>query len=283
MPIFTDPSNDRFGSKCPPLDGGISCSRLEELTGADYLVSPEDWEITKRYNVQEHLDAGAVMLQLKIGADLLSSVGDRLKGSMVKMLGYRCAPCQRGLVPVGYTLCDPDMRAYIGLQSERACSVFGVEAKKLLNNGYTPNYQAYNTALIEWGFRGGVVYPAIPHLELFAWYMKQVERLVLESHADPNRYHFETLTKVPDQPNPDRESLQVLKAVPDGVNILAAMPGIGQKRALEYYEFYSGDLMFAIINLASREGNWPKGWGETRAHTLALAWGLSEQTKEKAT
>lgn len=276
MPIYADNSNYRLGSSIPHCDGEILTPRLEEFSGADYMLSAESFEITKRYHVQEHLEAGAVLIALKVGGDLLSSVGDRLRAHLVKMQTFSLLPCQSGLLSVGYNL-EVNGQVYIGEQSGSTANVFGIEAKKIFKGGYTPNFKGLNTSLLRWVLSGGVIYPTVPRLSDLPTALAAIEREVIETHKDPSRYHFDTLTKVPDQPNPDKQSLQVLKAVPDGVNILAAMPGIGAKRALEYYEFYSSDLMVAIINLTSQDGNWPKGWASTRAKTLALAWGIEQK------
>lgn len=274
--IYADTSNYRLGSSIPHCDGELLTPRLEEFSGADYMLSAVDFEVTKRYHVQEHLESGAVLIALKVGGDLLSSVGDRLKGHLVKMLSFECYPCQRGLLGVGYNL-EVLGQVYIGEQSASTANVFGIEAKKIFKGGYTPNFMALNTSQLRWILSGGVIYPTVPRLADLPTALAALEREVIETHKDPSRYHFDTLTKVPDQPNPNKQSLQVLVAVPEGVNILAAMPGIGAKRALEYYEFYSGDLMVAIINLTSPDGNWPAQWGATRAKTLALAWGIEQK------
>lgn len=274
--IYADNSNYRLGSSIPHCEGEVQLPNLESLSGADYMLSPVDYEITKRYHVQEHLEAGAVLIALKVGGDLLSSVGDRLKGHLVKMQTYVLKPCQSGLLSVGYNL-EVNGQVYIGEQSASTANVFGIEAKKIFKGGYTPNFKALYTSELRWVLSGGVIYPTVPRLVDLPTALAAIEREVIETHKDPSRYHFETLTKVPDRANPDKQSLQVLVAVPDGVNILAAMPGIGNKRALEYYEFYSSDLMVAIINLTSPDGNWPKGWASTRARTLALAWGIEQK------
>lgn len=280
MPIYADPSNYRLGSYIPHCDGEIITPRLEEFSGADYMLSAESFEITKRYHVQEHLESGAILLALKVGktGDLVSSIGDRLRGHLVKMLSFDCHPCQRGLLTTGYNL-ELNGEIYIGEQSTGAATIFGMAAKTLLKHNGVGNWKGLNTSQLRWILSGGVIYPTVPRLIDLPTALAAIEREVIETHKDPSRYHFETLTRMPDQPNPDQSSLQVLKAVPDGCAGLISkhFPGIGVKRALEYYEFYSGDLIMLLINLCDAEGNWPPGWSEKKARDLNLIWQLKPE------
>lgn len=273
MPIYADTSNYRLGSAIPHCDGEILTPRLEEFSGADYMLSAVDFEITKRYHVQEHLESGAVLIALKVGGDLLSSVGDRLKGHLVKMQTFNLLPCQAGLLSVGYNL-EVLGQVYIGEQSASTANVFGVEAKKIFKGGYTPNFKALYTSQLRWLLSGGVIYPTVPRLVDLPTALAAIEREVIDTARDPSRYHFDTLVKVPDQPNPDKQSLQVLKAVPDGCAGLVSkhFPGIGVKRALEYYEFFEGDLIVLLANLCDLDGNWPPGWSEAKARNLNIIW-----------
>lgn len=288
MPIYADPSNYRLGSAIPHCDGEI-ITLIEGLGGCDYIVSPlADYPPTKRAHIQDHLDEGAVLIALKVGktGDLIGSIGDRLRGHLVKMLSFECHPCQRALLTTGYNL-ELNGEIYIGEQGTSAATVFGMAAKTLLKHGGVGNYKGLNTSLLRWVLSGGVIYPTVPRLSDLPTALAVIEREVIETHKDPSRYHFETLTKVADQPNPDKQSLQVLVAVPPGVNILAQQPGIGKDRALAYYEFYEGKLMIAIESLCDVDGYWPEFddpklnralcWGPTRAKTLALAWGLEQK------
>ena len=126
----------------------LSCS-FEGYTGADLIITPRKGSISKS-NMQEHLNEGAVMIQVKHGIDLIRSIYDqRYTEAISRMSAFDAASYQKGLLITGdFTFSDTD--------------VYFEGRKQIAVNPFLG-------ALNVWVLRGGVIYPSIPlnHLQTF--------------------------------------------------------------------------------------------------------------------
>lgn len=115
---------------------------FEGYTGADVIITPLKDFLSKE-SMQLHLDSGAIMIQVKHGRDLDSSVIDRrISESQLRMNTWQTHAYQCGLLITGKF---EIINGYLFINGEKS---------RLRAN-------AYLGALNSWIFRGGVVYPAI--------------------------------------------------------------------------------------------------------------------------
>lgn len=128
----------------------VSCG-FESFTGADIILTPNDTERITVDNIQTHLDAGAVMLQVKHNMDISASTIDgRVFEALERMVAWDCQPYQRGLLITGditFNAGDPTLH----INNRRA---------SITKGGL---YGVMNT----WVIRGGAIYgPIIPTNDL---------------------------------------------------------------------------------------------------------------------
>ncbi|MCI0562300.1 MAG: hypothetical protein MN733_27770, partial [Nitrososphaera sp.] len=85
--IAIDSTSLRNNSTLPLLPGSIECSFLEEVTGADFLISIGQYPLRNRALLRKHIESGALLVQHKSGTtgDLLNSLGERLDESQARM------------------------------------------------------------------------------------------------------------------------------------------------------------------------------------------------------
>ena len=97
MLIYIDQSETKTSSLMPSIPNAIIINDLEEITGADFMLSPLPLPIAEG-TIPLHLEVGAIMIQLKIGGDLFASLGSRLNMSLAKMNQFKCQQWQRVLL-----------------------------------------------------------------------------------------------------------------------------------------------------------------------------------------
>lgn len=126
----------------------IPSSILETHTGADLMITPDKCEVNCNSidGIRQAVSDGAILVQLKFGSDLLSSIGDRLNRSHVKMCQIGATPNQRWLVFLGIL-----HTSYDAVRQEDVLYINSNEAY-----GHH-NIQAYYSAMIGWSMRGNKV------------------------------------------------------------------------------------------------------------------------------
>ena len=117
-------------------------SNLETLTGADVMLTNLGLPISLTM-LPRHIEAGAVLIQLKFGRDLPSSLGERMKDSLYRMRELRAVASQCVLMYVGSLSCGRDGVAMIDGKAGRP----------------KRSYTQVTSAIWKWCRRGGVYYP----------------------------------------------------------------------------------------------------------------------------
>lgn len=226
--IIFDSSNFRSGSNVPEVEGCVTSDILEDITGADCLLSPLDMPAGKPALIREHIANRALLVQLKIGLDLASSVGNRLRMSLAKMRESGASPQQRWLVFCGTLACDKEGKAII---DGRAVSehVPGV------------NYWACDSAIVDWQLRGGQ-YKDLSRVTLLPDWLKRREESLLRLLVHP------TINAMPDMPTfdipDDNDPFQIVKRAPRGLIILSYL--LGEATGLAVWEKCDQSLMWAL-------------------------------------
>jgi hypothetical protein len=253
--IAIDSSELRAGSTLPPVPNAVSTHRLEEMTGADVMISRiNDLPCSKLALIKEHLAEGACLLQLKRGTDLAASIADRrLNLSLCRMKQLTVNSHQRWLVTTGIlTNRDGDDTAYF---DGRALSEW---ASGLAHIGY----RACQTAIRHWQMRGGR-WLHVARLSDLPQALHDFERDLTAMHEKP------MLDMYPDAPTLDEDSddpFQVMRQIKDWrVMIAASKTGIGPEVVNELYKRAGGNGGWALDELTDPD---PK---RERAKGLSMA------------
>lgn len=235
-------ANDR--TKYPPIEGAVYSDILESITGSDILVSPADLPATKPALIREHLeDCGALLLQVKIGLDLASSVGTRLNLSLAKMKEVAPRQCQRVLLFVGTLACDENGRAIIdGRKVDEA--VPGV------------NWAACQTALEAWCERGGVTYQ-LSRSGLLVHWLKAKEKRLKEYADNPRALIYPEKPELNEAQSDD--PLQILVRVNDYRVSLSYLIGPKKTQAIHDAVHGHGGLAFKYLSDLRLKDLLPKG------------------------
>jgi hypothetical protein len=209
--IIIDPTEARESSRLPTIEGAVECPFLEEATGADIMISPLIIPALTEELLRKHIVAGALLIQRKSGDDLLHSLGDRLNSSLARMRATGARQAQCVLLFIGRFDVGPKAEAIIdGSLAIRNTSYWGVQG-----------------AFSKWHDRGGVVEQLHDHRLLADW-IKLREKHVNEYVERPIK---DVYRPTPDVTEVDLEVLQTLRPVNDWRVVVAALPGIGPKRA----------------------------------------------------
>ena len=136
--IVVDSSEVRKGTKMPSIEGAVESPILEELTGADFMISTLNAPPVTETLIQKHVDNGALLVQRKSGLDLSSSIGERLNKSLSKMIKMDTMQAQCILLFIGF-MTEVDGKCHINKQDTRL-DFFTVQG-----------------AISKWHDRGGVV------------------------------------------------------------------------------------------------------------------------------
>jgi len=108
MPTFIDPGEFNTSSTMPPLEmfhDTVIIPGLSKLIGCDALVSTWVARPRKLDTVKKHLSKGALLVEIKRGADLPTSLlnhrTNHLKKQVIRMLATGAQPCQCVLLYTG--------------------------------------------------------------------------------------------------------------------------------------------------------------------------------------
>ena len=217
--IYADPSETRKGTVLPKIPGMKTIPFLEELTGADFLITVSQMPVTTRFLVLEHIKQGALLVQRKSGNDLLQSIGGRMTHSLGKMVATRAKQSQCVLLFIGY------------MSSFRED---GGDYWKVVNS------------VSKWNNRGGTFESILNHEMLEKWFISK-EKHLLEYKTNPIKYVY------PEKPEITAldSALQIPYAVNDGRITLATLPFIGPKRANELWKQFHGRLSTILCWLSN--------------------------------
>jgi len=208
MTVFIDPTENSKGSLFPGFAGAQEVPFLEELTGADFMVSLEPMPATTEKLVLEHIKRGALLVQRKSGGDIVSSVGTRLNMSLAKM------------------------RATGAMQSQ-CILLYDVEFTDPVITHIDFEVEHVLAAIYKWNSRGGVSEFVIKASDIPAWIETKMRHMA-EFKKEPVKYVY------PDKPEITeiQGALQLPVAVSDGRITLATFPKMGVKRANDLWSKY---------------------------------------------
>lgn len=231
------------------IEGCELSTVLEEYTGADMMISTSGFPATTEVLIKKHIENGALLIQIKHGNDLISSLGDRLAKSISKMRKTGAYQYQCVLL-------------YTGTFTKSS-------AGNVIVNDYKTDvsYINYVMSLDTWHDRGGVTI----HLEnsdILEEYSRSREKS-LEKHMNDQ---YKKVYELP---------LQSVEIVSDWRTTLATFPLIGEKRADSIQNTLlklnlGNQLIDALKYITDTKRNTVSGLGKS-IHISARAWlGLPE-------
>lgn len=237
MPIYRDPDE-------PEYEGIEPCPHLEEWTGADFMVTPSKLPVSTRTLILAHVQkSGAVLVQVKRGGDLFSSLGPRVNSSLARMRLSGAHKHQCLLLTCGVYVPDAQGEAWLGRLRYSAAENKPYIVSQPANDA---SMKAVYTELRRWGLRGGSYMPLASESD-FLPFMCDLEKDLCTLPAIREVWPMlpEIHTTDPDDP------LQELKLVRDkGLIMLAALIGPAKaKAALSAW----GDLSTALMWLSNPE------------------------------
>lgn len=246
--IYSDPSEMRYLTELKEIAGQpLSVfEELEELTGADLLITPHNLPLAVM-TLPFHLENGAILVQLKRGDDLVASVGDRAASSLARMISAGTkASWQRVLLFVGS----------LNFEAETGAALINGRP----NTYVGPNtYWAVQGTIEKWIERGGV-FSTIPRMSVLqSWISYKMNHI-----AEYQKYPEHTVYK--EKPQLYEPTLEMVSGVPlqkvslirDWRNTLLTLPGIGEKRAEVIYQYVNQNctektLFMALYILTNEE------------------------------
>lgn len=214
MTIFADPDENQVVAKCREAGLEIIISpQLEAMTGADFVISPLSVPFVPAL-LKEHIAAGAVLVQMKRGLDLSSSVVDRMPASLARMHAVGARNSQCSLLFIGVLTCDVNGEGKINNQP--------------IQNFNGQSYWVVVSAMEKWMERGGVV-TSLSRLNLLPDWLILKEKHLKEFHfVEPVHTVYDPTDPLyevePDDP------LQELVLVKDWRKTLMSFPGIGKTK-----------------------------------------------------
>lgn len=238
-------------TQLPDIQGAKYYDNLEALTGADMLFSALDLPANKPALIAEHLEAKAVLVQIKLGHDLAASVGQRLHDSLMKMREVAPRQGQRVLQFVGTLGRDSEGNAII-------------DGRKVSENIPGVSWKACNSSMRNWIFYGGSVYPFLSLASQIPEWAIETEKAVKQAYDNP------TATFWPDKPSlfdndNDSDPLRFPVKITDWRVPLSFL--IGPKKAQIMYDSCNGHGGYAyyILSDAYLWDKLPKGIYESDA------------------
>ena len=205
--IFIDSTEAAVTSKLPSLPCTV-VTTLEDRTGADLLISTENFPISTDALIKKHLSRGALLVQRKSGMDLVNSLGDRLTSSLARMreVGARQAQCI--LLFTGTLTISSTGDAFLDGRNTGA------------------RYMDILAALSKWHDRGGVVEQLVADELIPVWCLMKLKHL--QEYKDHPIKEVWQKCEFPDEaPLPD-DPLQLPRRVKDWRRWVACMvDGIG--------------------------------------------------------
>ena len=270
-PIFIDESENRSTSNMPVVEGSISVTGMEEICGADAMVSTLKIPPRTKTLIQKHADSGALFIQIKRGGDLPSSIGDRLNLSLAKMFEVKTKFAgQRILLVTGLFCYDKDGKVLVG----NVVNTSGKSPYVKWYDAYGGSWKALITAVRMWALRGGVNIISLPIAGNISDWLHGAER-DLESFKEKPFKDIIAHTDFPDDPPEPKDILQLPRRVTDFRRVLAACPGIGPARANILWEAANHDPITAILYLLEKR-DVVKGIGDKTIASNREFWGMGE-------
>lgn len=172
--IVIDVSELTSDSRLPTIPNAQPSTILEALTGADIMVSSLSMPATTETLIKRHVDAGAVLINRKSMADMLSSIASgSINAILARMLAIGARyTWQRVIMSTGVYVPDLDNgQALVGEPRQSKDGSTYIHLRQAPQG--LPNYKAYASIRRRIALRGGYYLPLtcddeIPG-ELLAW------------------------------------------------------------------------------------------------------------------
>jgi hypothetical protein len=209
--LFVDPSEVREDTRL--VIGELEYQivpGLEELTGADLMISALSAPASTEQLIRMHLHHNAILVQRKHRTDLVSSLGDRLKFSIFRMRAFGARQSQCMLLFIGVLTCDRNGQAVIDGQ------------------GTGHPYWSVYSGLSTWIKHGGVIEPPLSRANLFPDWVRFKVRHIADSNQIPVK-EFMPRSELAYEIDPD-DPVQELVLIKDWRQTVLCCPGWGIKR-----------------------------------------------------
>lgn len=238
----------------------IPSSILETHTGADVMVMPDKLKPVAPDNIDDIREAvthGSILVQLKFGHDFISSIGDRMHNSHIKMTSIGATPNQRWLVFIGaiHEVDDPfSNKKTLYIDSREA---FGHH-----------NLKSYYSAVVGWMFRGnaedgyGGKFINLTYYDQINPFLSSLQRMANALHKIKLASSYDKITIGLDQ-----AFGQGLVQVPPICDTWASIPGIGIDKSYQLYTIavdrgQAPDMHFFIREVIDLKGENLPGFGK---------------------
>jgi len=272
--IVLDASEQRVNTKMPDVPGAVTSTVLEALTGADVMVSPEKYPVKSEMLIRRHINSGAILVQRKSGRDLVSSLGDRLNGSLAKMFEIDTPfSGQRVLLTTGIFMQGPDGSCLVG-------EVLSPNSIKPYINWTDTgrSYKGVRTAMQEWNIRGGVSTYSLPwNGEITEWLLSLEKNLI--SAKESGVKEILKTHDFPDDPPREDDILQLPRRVDDFRKVLITHENLGAKGANILWEYTHQSPIGCIEILTGSTIPQVKGIGKKTVERNRELWGLEPGMK----
>lgn len=257
--IAIDPTETTTASRCPPIPTALPYPTLETDTGADIIISPLSIPVTSAL-LNRHLNAGALLIQRKSGADLPASITDgRLYRSLAKMrsLGVRQFQCV--LLTTGYY--------WPGRNGKTLIVTPNLTTGKLAKQHYPHiTYTSIPSAIESWTWLGGVHYSLTCDAEIPGWILNTERRLKQKVNQGGARELWPVPLELYDPPADD-DPLQESILVTGWRALLSSFKGAGPSRvnslnASMIQHNIPSTLIDALVWIIIAPDDTIPGWGQ---------------------
>ena len=261
--IYYEPNEALEQSKLPQtvIERGVEMPGLEESTGADLLIVPEDSDYEKAvimqsngkslmdisksldiklpdlinlinspldYAIPQWLFAGAILVQRKSGYDFVQSMGARLNDSIAKMCGAAPSFHQRVILVTGVFSKQGDMLVLDGKITNWKYNSFSGAKSSIWKKGAVVEFEANDDCILDW--------------------IRTQEKQLLSYKHEDTKWIVSPVYFPPDLPSLD-DPLQLVRPVTDGRLSIINIPGWGVEKVNALWEYVKKCLNKNTVSL----------------------------------
>ena len=261
-------------SRCPSIPSAVTSVDLENLTGADFAISPLGMPFTTKF-LPRHIDAGMLLIQRKSGGDFCASISDgRLYASLARMRATGARQWQCVLMTTGRY--EPAKNGKVRIITPTFHDDGRVTTKRRLHTHM--HYASVQSAIEGWTWLGGVYLPLSCDAEIPSWCARTEKRLKDKS-GTKTRELWPAPPELYDPPEKD-DPLQKPVLIKDWRAVLAAFPGVGPVRVTALrdamLEHGTHDTLLWALIWATDKGTRVRGWGKGTRRRVREMLGLED-------
>ena len=239
----------------------VNVSNLEEYSGADILCSPLAMPCKNELMLAKHVREGALLIQLKAGADLPASFADgrmfnfiERSAEFVKKHHICLKAYQRIVLPIG---------TYIGYEED-----------SIKIDGRPYNYMGYHQFLgqvARVGHHGAFIFPYLSNANHLWWCLEMLERHAMELRAEPVKEFVQMSAEMYEASN---SPLQELVKVKDGRRLLRAL-GLSEVDTNALWEYAERNTVKALRFITDET------WAKSKHNPTKIKQGKVKNIREK--